>query len=338
MPSRRSVLLSLPLLGARSLAPAQAGIVPKRIGILSVRAAPGADEGWENDFLIAMKKKGWHVGANLSVERAYVGWRLDRLPPLVAELIRKRVDVIIINGDDLAVGVAARMSKTIPVVFNQAFAPVEQGFVDSLAHPGRNLTGTTVFSGPEFLTKRLEFLRALSPSTRRLAWLYGGTTLSLEVVNGGTFEVGTLIQSAARDVGFETHVYLIREPEDVPRALAAATAWGAQAISAGGNAVYAALGNLIAYALRARLPTAFSVRDYAEAGGLFSYGVPNDEYSALGDRWVDQIDRILRGANPSTIPVELPRKFELCINAKTAKAIGLVVPGAVLARADKVIE
>jgi putative ABC transport system substrate-binding protein len=310
----------------------------KLVGVLSLGSRPADTPEWQTQFLNSMKTRGWVVGKNVELVHAYADWHRDRLEGLAAELIGKKVDVIVAYGDELAVAAAARLTKTLPIVFREALAPIEQGFVDSYAKPGRNLTGTTVFAGPDFITKRLEFLRAVAPSASRLIWLYGNGSPIVESLNGGTFDVGQLIEQTSKSLGFTTRIRTVREPAEVAGALSAAAAWGAQAISGGGVPVALEQEQVVSFALKARLPTVFSVRDYVYAGGLLSYGVPPDEYVAMGDRWADQIDKVLRGAQPATLPVELPRRFELCINTKTAKAIGIVIPLPLLARADEIVQ
>jgi putative tryptophan/tyrosine transport system substrate-binding protein len=292
----------------------------------------------EKSVVEGLTARHWVVGRDFVVVRSYGEWRLGHVRPAVDELIRQKVDVIVLyTPDDVTIEVA-RATKTVPVVFSEAYAPLELGLVDSYAKPGRNLTGTTIFSGPDFVAKRLEYLRALAPTVTRLFWLYGAGSLSMQTLGGASFESGNLIERAAATLGMTARVHVVRQPSEVQAALSAAAAWDAQAISAGGSPVFVERRQVIDFAAKARLPTVFSVRDYVDAGGLMSYGVPPDEYAAMSDRWIGQIDKVLRGVPVSTIPVEIPRRFELCINAKTAKSLGIAIPLSVLSRADQIVE
>ena len=334
---RRSVLAMLLPVVSASQAWSNTS-TPKRVGLLHAGGRHEETEQWETDFLDGMKARNWVLGRDLVLVHEYAGWQPERSEAALSELIRQKVDVIILYGDDEALAAAARATRTVPIVFREAFAPVEQGLVESYARPGRNLTGTAVFTGPEFIVKRLEFLRSIAPSATRLFWLFGsGSPVLKSLSGGGTFDVGNLIERSAASLGMTTRVYRIREPSEVGAALAAATAWSAHAVSGGGSPVFLEMQQVVDFALKGGLPTAFSVREYVYAGGLLSYGVPPDEYVAMADRFATQIDKVLRGAPPATIPVELPRRFELCINAKTARAIGLAIPWPILARADEVV-
>jgi putative ABC transport system substrate-binding protein len=160
----------------------------------------------------------------------------------------------------------------------------------------------------------------------------------MPTLHGSTYEVGKTIESDAASMGITARVYAIAQPSEMQAALAEAAAWNAHAISGGGFPVARARQQLIDFANRARIPSVFSVSDYVHDGGLLSYGPPDEEFSALYGRFVIQIQRVLRGVPVETIPVELPRRHNLCINLKTAKRLGLTVPAAMLARADELIE
>lgn len=160
----------------------------------------------------------------------------------------------------------------------------------------------------------------------------------MQTLSGLTFDSSKLIERAAASLGMIARIQVVREPAEVQAALAAAAAWRAEAISAGGTPVFAERKQVIDYAIKARLPTVFSVRNYVDDGGLLSYGVPKDEYAAMSDRWVSQIEQVLRGAPTATIPVEIPHRFELCVNATTAKSLGLGIPAHVLSRADEIVK
>jgi putative tryptophan/tyrosine transport system substrate-binding protein len=338
MTTRRDALLALPLLYAASGASAQAPKAgpAKRMGHLRPESEPKTN--WsEHPFYIALSKKGWTLGENLLREPAYADWKIERLAGLAEELVRKRVDVILCNGD-LATLAAARATRTIPILFFNVSWPVEMGFIDTYGRPGRNVTGQTTATGSEVYTKRLQFLREIAPAAKRLSWLIPADLISLETVAGGRFELAALLEAAAKGLGFETRFHPFRTAHDIDAAFGEITAWRAQAVAAGawpgsdmGQQRAAEL------ALRHRLPSAFVYRWPVEVGGLLSYASSASESEIFGIRLIEYMDRILRGTPPADLPVEQPSRYELVINAKTAKAIGLTIPPALLARADEVI-
>ncbi|MEO8312092.1 MAG: ABC transporter substrate-binding protein [Caldimonas sp.] len=338
-PRRRKVIASfcLTVLGVGSNARA-GGSMPKRVGVL-FQGSRGPDaESSEANFVEVMAEQGSKVGRDFVLVRAYCDSRLDHVRGAVDELIRQRVDVIVLTTTDDMNVEAARVTRAVPMVFAQSFAPLELGLVDSYAKPGRNLTGTTVYAGPGIQNKRIEYLRAIAPAATRLFWLWGTGSASMPTVRGPTYEVGKTIESDAATMGITARVYVIRHSSEMPTALAEAAAWNAHALSGGGEPVYEARRELINFAARARLPSVFSVNNYVRDGGLLSYGVPDDESSALYGRFVSQIQRVLGGVPVETIPVELPRRHNLLINLKTARSLGLTVPATMLARADELIE
>jgi len=334
---RRRLLAALPLL-TLAAAPRSRAAAMKRIGLLIQGEHTGQAPLFETRFVDSLRARNWTAGRDYELLHAYTDWRSARADVVVRALLRQRVDVIVTFGDDETVAAAARATQSVPIVFNLAFAPVEMGLADSYARPGRNLTGTAVFAGPDLIVKRLEYLRAVAPTASRLFWIYGSGMPVMQTLKGDTFDVGRMIEQSAATLGLTVRVEVVRQPSEVAAALAAAAAWGAQAISAGGAPAFEDRARILEFAIKARWPTIFSVAEYVEAGGLLSYGVPNDEYDALADRLVTQIERVLRGAKPATMPVELPRRFELCINAKTARAIGIAIPDAVYARADRIVQ
>lgn len=338
-PRRRRVVASicLAVIGLGSQARGDR-LSPKRIGLLFPGGRETDTGSYEATFLEAMANQGSKVGRDFVLVRAYCDWRTDHVSKAMDELIRQQVDVIALSTTDEMTVEAARVTRTVPMVFNGSFAPLELGLVDSYAKPGRNLTGTTVYAGPGVQNKRIEYLRAIAPASKRLFWLWGTGSPSMPTLRGPTYEVGKTIESDAAAMGITARVYAIGHPSDMPAALAEAAAWKADAVSGGGFPVYRARQQLIDFAAKARLPSVFSVNKYVHDGGLLSYGVPDEESSALHARFISQIQRVLRGVPVETIPVELPRRHNLCINLKTAKRLGLTVPTALLARADELIE
>ncbi len=341
MTTRRDALLALPLLYATFDASAQApnAYPVKRMGHLRPESEPTTI--WsEHPFYIALSKKGWILGENLLREPAYADWKIERLAGLAEELVRKRVDVILCNGD-LATLAAARATRTIPILFFNVTHPVEMGFIDTYGRPGRNVTGQTYSTGIEVNNKRLQFLREIAPAAKRLSWLIPADYVSLETVAGGRVEVAALHEAAAKGLGFETRFHPFRTVQDIDAAFGDITAWRAQAVAAGALAgsdmVDMRQRRIAELALRHRLPSAFVSRWPVEIGGLLSYARSASESEIFGARLIEYMDRILRGTPPADLPVEQPSRFELVINAKTAKTLGLTIPPTLLTRADELI-
>lgn len=215
------------------------------------------------------------------------------------------------------------------------------GFIDTYGRPGRNVTGQTYSTGIEVYTKRLQFLREIAPAAKRLSWLIPAELVSLETVAGGRFDLAALLEAGAKGLGFETRFHPFRTAQDIDAAFSDITAWRAQAVAAGALAG-SDMGDMrqqriAELALRHRLPSAFVYRWPVEIGGLLSYATSASELESLGTRFIEYVDRILRGTPPADLPVERPSRYELVINAKTAKALGLTIPPALQARADEVI-
>jgi putative tryptophan/tyrosine transport system substrate-binding protein len=276
-------------------------------------------------FAQRLRELGWVESRTVAIEYRWAEGRSERLTEMAGEFVRLKVDVIVTAGS--AFLAIKQATLVIPIVFAIADDPVEAGFVASLARPGGNITGLSIQRG-DTLGKRLELLREVLPGLRRLAIL-------ANVGDPNTVrEIGE-VEAAARTFGFEVAKLEIRRAEDIVPAF--------EAINGGADALYVCGDPLVntnrvrinTLALAARLPTMHFVKVYVEAGGLMSYG-PN--FADLFRRSADYVDKILRGVNPGDIPIEQPTKFELVINLKTAKALGLEVPPMLLARADEVIE
>jgi ABC-type uncharacterized transport system substrate-binding protein len=344
MTTRRDALLVLPALSAASLARAQApkSAKPKRIGDLN--SGPGPERSdpdkpiiGEERFWGELRKSGWVLGENVVAERAFAHGRLDRLASLAEELVRKRVDVVLTDGEEASVA-AARATRDIPILFTTGVVwPVELGLIDSLARPGRNVTGFTDHAGADTVNKRLEFLQAIAPSAKRLSWLWGAPTTALQTVAGGQFDPVPSLASAASALGFETRFHVVRAPEQIADVFAEIVSWRAQAITAGGQTVVLARQRLGELALRHRLPIAAIHRGYLASGALLCYGPSREDWAARMDRSFVYLDRILRGGRPAELPVVQPSRYELVINMKTADTLGLTVPSSVLQRADELI-
>jgi putative ABC transport system substrate-binding protein len=253
-----------------------------------------------------------------------------RHPELAAELVRLKVDIIVVAGGDLAIQAAKNATKTIPIVMMGLSAdPVELGFVESLARPGGNVTGNTTLSR-ELGGKRLELLKEAVPKVARVAVLYDPAAPS------SVIEVKEVLPVAARALRLTLALWEVRTADGFDRVF---TAMGKERTDglyvAGGPLMYANQKRTIGFALKSRLPSVYNRREDIEAGGLMFYGADEaDSYR----RVAYYVDRILKGAKPADLPVEQPTKFELVINLKTAKQIGLTIPQSLLYRADKVIK
>jgi putative ABC transport system substrate-binding protein len=272
-----------------------------------------------------LRELGWVEGRTIAIEYRWSEGRSERYAEIAAEFVRLRVDVIVTVGS--AVPIVKQATSTIPIVFAVGIDPVGSGLVASLAKPGGNVTGLSIQAN-ELAGKRLQLLREVMPQLRRLAIMFNADNTQPVLEMGET-------QAEARRLGLDISPLAIRRAEDVAPAF--------QDLKTKADALYVAVDQLIvanktpilAAALRERLPTIFSTRDFVKAGALMSYG-PN--YSDLFRHSADYVDRILRGTKPGDIPVEQPTKFELVINLTTAKALGLTIPGSFLLRADEVIE
>ena len=276
------------------------------------------------DLLKALRAIGWIEGQNLILERRSAEGRPERNGDILRELVALPCDVIIPTGAYMTEE-ALRITSTIPIVFT-FLDPITLGIVTSLVGHGRNLTGV-MNPGPEFAGKQLELFREAVPKARRVA------VLTHPSVWNGPY--GEALRVAASRLAM-TLLYAESGPGDYARAFAAITAQRAEAMYVGGAAyIFANRHHIIEFAIKKRLPLMGTSTPYTEAGALFSYSGNNTEYWA---RMAYLIDRLLRGVKPADLPIEQLAKFELVINLKTAKALGLTVPPSVLARADQVIE
>jgi putative ABC transport system substrate-binding protein len=262
-----------------------------------------------------------------SRDRVSLGGEQDRFPEIAADLVRLRVDTIVATS--IAAALACKQATAvIPIVFPLAGDPLGTGLVTSLARPGGNVTGLSN-QGADLAGKRLEVLREVNPELRKLA------VLANAEYAGRISELAD-IQTAARTLGLDVAVFEIRPGGDIASVFKAMDKEGAEALYVVGDTfMNSNRVRISSLAIQARLPTIYVAREYVEAGGLLSYGanIPH-----LFARAAELVDKILRGTKPGDIPVEQPTKFELVVNLKTAKALGLTVPPTLLARADEVIE
>jgi putative tryptophan/tyrosine transport system substrate-binding protein len=281
-------------------------------------------------FFLALSELGYTEGQNLIVEVRSAEGRLERVPEIVAELVHLRVDVIVVSTSPVAHRVK-QATSTVPIVITSGTTLAELGLVQSLARPGGNVTGLTMNAGPEIETKRLELLREVAPRISRVAFV--GSKADWES------PMGQAVQRGGRALGLR--LVLAEHPASVTRrdyeaALAVVTRERADALfvaSGGPGFAYAQL--LVEFAAKNRLPAVTTYRAFPVGGGLMSYG---PSLVDLYRRAAGYVDKILKGAKPADLPIEQPIKFELYINLKTARSIGLTIPPAVLARADTIIE
>ena len=294
-----------------------------QVGYLGFVENPELDEA----FRKGLHERGYLEGQNVHVEYRYAEGRAERLAEVAAELVRLKVDVIVASSTQ-AIDAARLATKTIPIVFPVTFDPVESGYVSSLGRPGGNLTGLNPLN-PVVAAKRVELLKEVIPRMARVAVLWNPT-------NSGSLLALKATESAAKRLSIRLQTQEARSPDDLEPAFRAATREQADAlIVMPDNLFWAQRGRILTLTTKNRLPAMFDGVVYVEAGGLMSYGanVPD-----LYQRAAIYVDKILKGAKPADLPVEQATKFELFINLKTAKQIGLTIPPSVLLRADKVIE
>ena len=306
---------------------AQGGERVRRIGVLMSLAADDPEsQARLTAFAQGLQELGWSVGRNLRVDYRWGGGDSNHYRRSVAELLELAPDVVVTSGS-AATG-ALQATSGVPVVFVQVGDPVGAGFVESLARPGGNATGFTVFEYG-ISSKWLELLKELAPLVKRAAVLRDTT------IAAGAGQLGAM-QSVAPSLGIELRPIGVRDDGEIERAVTAFAreANGGLIVTAGAG-VAAKRALIIKLAARHRLPAVYPFRYYVAGGGLLSYGTHNiDQYR----RAAGYVDRILKGEKPADLPVQAPVKYELVVNLKTAKALGLELPASVLARADEVIE
>jgi len=315
------ILLCTGVVTAPLVAVAQQADRPRRIGFLRVGPPPAAFIG---GFQKGLREQGLVEGRHFVIEYA-IARNSAEVIKAARDLVDRKVDIIIASGTP-SVMPARDVAGQVPVVFVATLDPVATGLVASLARPGRNVTGMTSISG-DLIAKRLELIRELLPRVSTVAILVReASPTAAQYVKES--------QAAARNLGIELKILNERDPGDIDRLLA--TLKGADALVIADDAEFTADRARIAeLALKMHLPTISGLKELAEAGGLIAYGA---SFGELYRRAASHVHKILQGTSPSDLPVEQPAKFELVLNMRTAKAIGLAVPPSVLARADEVIE
>jgi putative tryptophan/tyrosine transport system substrate-binding protein len=280
-------------------------------------------------FEDGLRSLGYRVGENVAIEYRFADARMERLPALAAELVRLDVDVIVASGGNPSVIAAMKATTTIPIVMNISANPVSAGLVASLARPGGNVTGLLADAGDEILGKRFELLKETLPNLSRLGILWNPDVAFIR-------KRQTAMTETARTLGLTTIPVEARGLDELEQAFATMVKERAQAFVMQGDAVlFNYRGQIAEMALRNRLPAASLMRELAAAGFLLTYGA---DYSDLCRRSAAYVDKILKGTKAADLPIQQPTKFELVINLKTARALGIVVPPTMLARADEVIE
>src|SRR5262245_16499236 len=297
-----------------------------RLGILRATAPPSPDQETGPTLAMALRELGWVDGQNLKMETRYAEGKLDRLPLLARELVQLRVDVIVAVGS-AAIRAARDATKTIPIVMYGGLDPVAAGFVASLARPGGNITGIVVEPGVSLAGKRLELLKEAVPRAVAMAFLAADDPNFRPQVPEA--------QKAAAVLGIKLFTVEVRSG-DYASAFATIAGERAAALLVGASPFFMRdRKRIIELAAKQRLPAMYEWPAQVEDGGLMSYG---SSPSALVQRVAAYVDRIFKGARPGDLPVEQPSKFELVVNRRTAKALGLTLPQSLLGRADRVIE
>jgi putative tryptophan/tyrosine transport system substrate-binding protein len=319
-------LLATLLLGTVFSAEAQQTAKVSRIGYLTAAPLSAIPQRIEA-FRQGLRELGYVEEKNIIIEYRSPEGKRDRLPPLAAELVRLKVDVIVTGGPG-ATRPAKEATVTIPIVMAQDSDPVGNGFVASLARPGGNITGLSTLS-PELSGKRLELLKEIVPRLSRVA-VFGTST------SPGNAQVLRETELATGAFGVKLQYLDVRSPKDIETAFREASKGRADGVLMLPNPVLFSQRTQIAeLAIKSRLPVIYSRPEYGESGGLMTYGM---SFTDLDRRAATYVDKILKGAKPANLPVEQPTKFEFIINLKTAKQIGLTIPPNVLARADRVIK
>ena len=289
-------------------------------------AAPGTPP--LEAFRAGLRQLGWVEGQNIAIEVRGAEGKQDRLPELAAGLVRLKVDLIFASTTPAALA-AKQATTTIPIVIGFVADPVGSGLVRRLAHPAGNITGWTHLAGLELNAKRLDILKEAIPGAARIAALWNPAN----PIHGPSLKV---IEAAARRLKVQLHPMGVQDPDQLDGAFSRMAQEHVQALTVPPDGMFLAhQARIIDLAASHRLPAMYGVRELVEAGGLMGYGVNLPEMYRRGAFFVD---RILKGANPGDLPVEQPTNFELVINMRTAKALGLTIPPTLLQRADQVIE
>jgi len=311
---------------APAIASAQASRVP-RVGVLYAGTREAAAQNVDA-FQQGLREHGYVEGKNIVLESRFGEGKVERIAEAAGELVRMKVDVIV-AGTDPAIVAVKQQTQAIPIVMTNSTDPVGTGFVASLARPGGNITGLSGFS-PELSGKRLELLREVLPALSRVAIIWNPD------VRGALLDYKET-ETAARSLRMQLQSVEVQRIDELDRAVSAIKAGRAEAVIASplNPLLFSYAGQLVSLIQRNRLPSMFGARRFPEVGGLMSYG------SSATEPWrraAAYVDKILKGAKPAELAVEQPTKFELVVNLKTAKALGITIPKELLLRADEVIQ
>jgi putative ABC transport system substrate-binding protein len=311
--------------------PIAASAQPASIPVVGVLYGPSAAEWGEHiaAFRQGLEKAGFVENQNIGYQYRWADGQFDRLPSMAADLVARKVSVLLVGGAAHAIRAAIAATKSIPIVFTTASDPVSEGYVGSLNQPGRNVTGVTSLAR-ELTPKKLELLRDLLPAATRVALL-----VNTKEPKGWRSDV-QMAQAGARGLGFETIVFDGSTEGAIANAFTSASEQRADAVFVGSDAfIISRRAQIASLGLKYRLPIIAQARDSIAAGQLMSYGAPSRDIYRQAATYVG---RILKGEKPADLPVLQPTKFELVVNLKTAKALGLTIPPPLLQRADHVVE
>jgi len=336
--SALGVVLGLLVVSGAAEVGAQPSVKMARIGIISAGADPSRPEPQWSAFVEVLRGLGYAEGRNIVIERRFAAGKSERLRGFAAELVRLNVDVIVVTGPP-EVEAARGATTTIPIVTIEAPDLVARGLIASLARPGGNITGLTVDTGPEIAEKMLQLLKEAAPRISRVAVLLttrpGPVGTERRLLHDGGIQLSKL-EAAAERLGITLQVVTSASRSEFEDAFAAIAAGQADALFVSNSAVSFLHRRLILeFALKRGIAGVYPFREFAEDGGLLTYGV---DLRDMVRRSTIYLDRILKGARPGDLPVEQPTKFELLINLKTAKALGLTIPPSLRLQADQVIE
>ena len=320
---RRDVLLAAGALLAAPFAEAQQAAKVPRIGVTVAGFAP-------NPYVDAMRRSlaelGWVEGRTILIEVRYAEGRVERFPAFMEELVRLKVDLVVAGGGATPVRAAMRATSAIPIVMPAVYDPVAAGLVSSLARPGGNVTGQAQLD-IETTVKRMEILRAILPKAERVAVLRDPAVVQAHA---------NAMEASARSLGLRLYIVTAGGVEELDGAFRAAREARGEGLIVLASGVFTANSKrLVDLAARNQLVAVYEHRDFVEAGGLISYGINLEELWRGAAKYVD---KILKGAKPADLPVEQPTTFELVVNLKTAKTLGINVPQTILLRATNVIE
>lgn len=304
---------------------------PARAGVLSPQLASEPANVQREPFEQGLRELGWTPGSNILIEYRYADGQIERLPDLAADLVQRKVDVIVVRGPQAAQA-AHQATNTIPIVMSATPDPVGSGLAASLTRPGGNVTGLSFLPGVSLEAKRLELLKEALPGLRRVAVLTN--PLAMQDPDGS---VARELAAAAELMGLQLQTFEIRELSALLGVLTAIEQAhvGALLVRADPHVLEPHSDQVVALAREYRLGAMYPWRLYADAGGLMAYATSIPDFHRRSARYVD---RILKGAKPGDLPIEQPTNFELVINLRTAKALGIEIPPSLLARADEVIE